>query len=75
MAQNEVVKCICHNRTFEEVKAYAEKKDLHSVEELQEHNFCSNSCQMCAPYVEVMLKTGQTSFYPGEPFRKTNTNQ
>lgn len=69
MGRNKVTRCICHGRSFEEVKAYATEHNLSSVEELQDHNFCSNSCQMCAPYVELVLKTGQTEFTPGEPFR------
>lgn len=70
MGRNKVEKCICHNKTFEEVKAYAKENDISTIEELQERNFCSNSCRLCAPYVEMMLKTGQTEFTPGEPFRK-----
>lgn len=69
MSKNKVTKCICHNRTFEEVKAYAAEQSLTSVDELQTHDFCSNSCGLCSPYVEVVLETGQTEFTPGEPFR------
>lgn len=74
MARNKVTKCICHKRSFEEVKAYAADQDLNTVEELQDHDFCSNSCGLCAPYVEVTLETGQTEFTPGEPFRKKRSN-
>jgi bacterioferritin-associated ferredoxin len=69
MAQNKVVKCICHAKTFDEIKAYAEKHNISTLEELQERNYCSNGCRMCTPYVEMVLKTGQTEFNPGEPFR------
>lgn len=65
-----VEKCICHNKTFEEIKEYAAEHDISTVEELQKRDFCSNSCRLCAPYVETMLKTGQTEFSPGEPFGK-----
>lgn len=71
MADNDITRCICHSRTFEEVKAYAEDHGLSSVDELQNHNFCSNSCRLCAPYVKAVLETGQTEFSPGEPFRKS----
>jgi len=75
MAQNKVTKCICHDRPFEEVKEYADRHNISSVDELQDQNFCSNSCRLCAPYVEIMLETGQMEFSPGEPFRKTKTNK
>ncbi len=69
MAGNNITRCICHSRTFDEVKAYAEEHGLTSVNELENHNFCSNSCGLCVPYVKVLLKTGQTEFSPGEPYR------
>ena len=75
MAQNKVSKCICHDRTFKEVKNYANRNDLTSVDELRNHDFCSNSCGLCAPYVEVVLQTGQLEFSPGEPFRKRRSSQ
>lgn len=69
MSQNKVTRCICHDRSFEEVKVYATEQSIASVDELQERNYCSNSCGLCSPYVEMMLKTGQVEFTPGEPFR------
>ncbi len=72
MATNRVTRCICHSRTFEEVLLFARKHNLHSVDELQQHGFCSNSCGLCIPYVEQVLASGQLSFKPGEPFRKTS---
>lgn len=69
MSQDKVTKCICHNCTFEEVKAYANEQSLTSLDELQDHDICSNSCGLCSPYVEVLLETGRTEFTPGEPFR------
>jgi NAD(P)H-nitrite reductase large subunit len=54
---------------FDEIKDYAEKNNISTIEELQKRNYCSNSCRMCTPYVEMVLKTGQTEFNPGEPFR------
>lgn len=73
MTYNKVVKCICHDRTFEDVKSYAEEHNITSVDELQDQDVCSNSCGLCAPYVEVMLENGQTEFIPGEPYRKKHT--
>ena len=64
-----VTHCICHARSFEEVKAFAEGKGFVSVEELQVADFCSTNCKMCKPYVEMMLETGRTAFEPGEYLR------
>jgi NAD(P)H-nitrite reductase large subunit len=74
MAQNKVTKCICHDRSFDEVKAYAESQKISRVDDLQDHDYCSNSCGLCTPYVEVLLETGQTEFFPGEPYRIKRSN-
>ncbi len=74
MSRNNVTRCICHSRSFDEVKQYAEEHNLSSVDELQDKNFCSNSCGLCSPYVEEVLETGQTEFSPGEPFRKKRSS-
>ncbi|SMO74887.1 hypothetical protein [Fodinibius sediminis] len=63
-----VKKCVCHNRMFDEIKSYADEKELSSVEELREQNYCSNRCGLCIPYVKTVLKTGQTTFEPGKPY-------
>lgn len=70
MARNEVTECICYKRSFKEIERYAREHGISSVEELQERDYCSNSCRLCVPYVEITLETGQTVFSPGEPFRK-----
>jgi bacterioferritin-associated ferredoxin len=70
MSDNQVTRCICHDKSFEEIKKYAEENNISSLDELQSQNFCSNSCRMCSPYVEIVLESGQTDFYPGEPYRK-----
>jgi NAD(P)H-nitrite reductase large subunit len=70
MAPNSVTECICHNRDFSEIKEYAHQNNVDSLDELQDQNYCSNSCGLCGPYVEILLQTGQTVFKPGEPFGK-----
>ncbi len=69
MGRHDVKKCICHNKSFKQIKEYAEENGLETVEELQERHFCSCGCQMCVPYVELVLKTGKTSFKPGEYYK------
>lgn len=69
MSSYRVTRCICHNRSFEEIREYARKYELTSVEELQSENYCSCSCKMCVPYVEQVLKSGQTEFIPGAYYK------
>lgn len=60
-----VNRCICHNKTFTEVKEYAEQEGITKVAELQAEDYCSNNCRMCEPYLEMMFETGETAFIPG----------
>lgn len=74
MALN-VVKCICHDRSFEEIKEYAEEQDLNTIEELREERFCSCGCRMCTPYVELVLETGETVFEPGAYYKRKDNSK
>jgi bacterioferritin-associated ferredoxin len=65
-----VSKCICHKKDFSEVKDYAEANNYSSIKELQADNFCSNSCGLCIPYIELMFKTGETEFEPGAYYKR-----
>lgn len=69
MSKYTVTKCICHDRSFEDIKRYTEANDITSVEELQEERYCSSSCRLCAPYVELVLQTGKTTFTPGAHYK------
>lgn len=60
-----VNQCICHNKSFIEIKEYAAQEGITDVSELQKADYCSNSCKMCKPYIEMMLETGETAFKPG----------
>ncbi len=67
-----VTRCICHDKSFEEIKAFSQENGIVGLKELQALNYCSNSCRMCAPYVEMVLETGETEFTPGAYYgRKT----
>jgi len=70
MSEFLVNRCICHEHSFEEIKEYAKENGYNELEDLQTVNYCSNSCRMCAPYVEMVLETGQTAFKPGAYFNK-----
>ncbi|MGK7371383.1 MAG: hypothetical protein ACNS64_14320 [Candidatus Halalkalibacterium sp. M3_1C_030] len=72
MSYRNVTKCICHGRSFEEVKEYANQHDIQSVEELQKQKYCSCGCGLCSPYVELVLETGETEFTPGAYYRRND---
>jgi len=59
----EIDRCMCYQRTFEELKAVAEETGSESLEELQEHAVFGHNCQLCHPYVRAMLDTGTTVFH------------
>jgi bacterioferritin-associated ferredoxin len=61
-----VKKCVCHKRTFEEIKELSEIENLTTAEELIEAKYCATSCGICRPYIEKMLRTGETAFRPGD---------
>ncbi len=67
MSRFTVTKCICHDRSFVELKTYAEEHGITDIKELQKRKLCSCGCRMCKPYVELMLQTGEVSFEPGAP--------
>lgn len=70
MSKYTVTKCICHDRSFEDIKVHAEENKITSVEQLQQERYCSCSCGLCIPYVELMLETGETEFTPGAYYRR-----
>lgn len=62
-----IERCICENRSFEEIlRLTREKTDLNSVHALRSAGICCTGCRLCAPYIAEMLRTGRTSFEPGE---------
>ena len=73
MAYRNVTKCICHSRTFREVKEYAKENGINTVEELRKEKFCCCGCGLCSPYIELVLETGETEFTPGAYYRKNNS--
>jgi len=70
MSRKNVTRCICHSRSFDEIKKYAEENHITSVVTLQDQEICSGGCGMCAPYVELMLQTGETAFEASAFYRR-----
>lgn len=56
-----VTRCICHDLSFEQLKALA-ADDRLDFEQLQLKTRCGTACGMCEPYVRLMLITGETRF-------------
>jgi bacterioferritin-associated ferredoxin len=56
--QKPVVKCICFDKTFADLKVAGVK----SVQEAAERFGCSTKCGLCKPYIQKMLETGETEF-------------
>ena len=59
-----VNRCICSNVLFSEVKKIALQENYQTVEDLKINDICCKNCELCRPYIEEMLKTGETSFTP-----------
>ncbi len=57
-----VIRCVCFNKRFSELKKIARKRNATTIEELQQYVRFGHNCQRCHPYVKLMLKTGQTQF-------------
>ena len=57
-----VTRCVCFHKTLRELKKIARKTGASSVEELQQHVTFGKNCRRCHPYVQLMLKTGETVF-------------
>ncbi len=57
-----VDRCVCYNKTFAELKLKSQKSGARSIPELQRLVTFGENCQKCHPYVEMMLKTGETVF-------------
>jgi alpha-tubulin suppressor-like RCC1 family protein len=57
-----VDRCICHERTFEELKARAEEQGITTLEALLDAEDFGRTCHGCHPYVKRMLETGETVF-------------
>ena len=65
-----VTRCVCHQRTFAELKALCAAKDWTTVGEISLETNCGLGCGSCRPYLAAMLDTGATSFTVAEAGQK-----
>lgn len=56
-------KCVCSNITFSEVKEIALRNNADSLAKLQQKVDVAVNCRLCVPYIQEMLKTGETEFH------------
>ncbi len=59
-----VNRCICSNIHFADMMLIAREQGFSTVEELRNHHICASHCMICAPFLEMMLKSGKTVFEP-----------
>ncbi|PIQ28406.1 (2Fe-2S)-binding protein [bacterium (Candidatus Blackallbacteria) CG17_big_fil_post_rev_8_21_14_2_50_48_46] len=59
----QIDRCVCFQKTFNELKALALEQGIREIEALQESILFGKKCKLCHPYIREMLKTGQTEFY------------
>lgn len=54
-------KCVCFNLTFAEIIEIA-KKNNWNLEDIQKNLGCGTRCELCVPYIQISIKTGQKEF-------------
>lgn len=70
MKKRTVSRCVCHRRSFEDLKKYSQDNNIESVDELIKNRLCGCGCGMCIPYVDLMLETGEVEFNPAAAYQK-----
>ena len=58
----EVTKCVCNNISFKEMKIFAVRNEIQSIEGLVNVLQVANDCRLCVPFIKKMLATGKTKF-------------
>jgi len=59
-----VDRCVCFDKTFAEMKEVIDAEGITTFEELKKCFTFAENCNICVPYVELVIKTGKTSFAP-----------
>lgn len=57
-----VDRCVCFDKTFAEMKEVIDAEGITTFDELKMRLTFAENCNICVPYVELVLKTGNTSF-------------
>mgnify|MGYP006301693579 CR=1 FL=1 len=56
-----ITRCICVNRTLEDLLEQAQAENLN-VDQLMQESGAGNGCRLCRPYLKQAIETGQTEF-------------
>lgn len=65
-----VVRCVCHQKSFAELRALARTHGWCTAAEVSLETSCGLGCGSCRPYLEAMMETGATSFAVAQPGEK-----
>lgn len=57
-----VLRCVCCEVSFQELRDAASKNGVQTIEELHEVAIFGTGCGLCLPYVALMLRTGRVEF-------------
>ena len=60
-----VDRCVCFNITFDHLQQYVQSRGGPQgvdLDRLQSVFQCGRGCGLCTPYIQLMLRTGRTSF-------------
>jgi hypothetical protein len=61
-----VDRCVCRDKTFAALRQLSQAEGLDRAG-IAERTGCSTVCTLCAPYIELMLRTGETAFRWDDP--------
>lgn len=56
-------RCLCFKQSFAELKQLAEQHHCTTLAELRQWAIFGQKCQLCVPYIQRMLQTGETIFH------------
>ena len=59
-----VDRCVCFDKTFAEMKEVIDAEGITTFDELKKRLTFAENCNICVPYVELVIRTGKTSFEP-----------
>ena len=61
-----VDRCVCRDRTFANLLEVARAEGLDCAG-IAKRTGCSTVCTLCAPFIELTLRTGETKFRYDDP--------
>lgn len=56
-------RCLCFQQPFHTLKNVAQQNQCKNIQDLAKHAEFGKKCGLCLPYIERMLRTGETIFH------------